>query len=176
MYRGTTPTLCFSLLSLNKVVNVSEMWITLRNLIQEFTYTLEDENVRFEQDQGKVYVTLSQEETLMLNPGKMKCQIRYLDKNGFAYATECKTVDVNDILADGVIGDLGVSGTNENNVSFDVLMQVEEGQVLSGTDNYDKLINKPTLNETVLVGSVTLSDIGIEKLPLSDIEKMFEEW
>lgn len=102
MYRGTTPTLCFTVMTILDLTKLKEVWVTLQNLVYERTYT--GDEVRIDTDTKKMYVDMSQEETLSFSAGKVDVQIRMLMNDGKAYATEIVTTTVEEVLRDGVIG------------------------------------------------------------------------
>lgn len=103
MYRGTTPTLCFTIMTMLDLSKVKEVWVTLRSLVYERTYS--GDEVRIDNDSKKMYVDMSQYETLSFSPGKIDVQIRMLMEDGKAYATEIVTTTIEEVLKDGVIGD-----------------------------------------------------------------------
>lgn len=58
-------------------------------------------------------------------------------------------------------------------------MQVHEGiwkVVIESPATYGSLPDKPKLNGVVLEGDVSMKDVGIEPIPLSEIVKMFKDW
>lgn len=60
-----------------------------------------------------------------------------------------------------------------------VRMSVNEGigqMVIEGAATYGSLPDKPKLNGVTLNGDVSLNDIGVEPIPLSEIAKMFKGW
>ena len=99
MYRGTTPTLEFTLPF--AVSELSKAWITIgqfgKSVIKR---TLAECTV----DGDKIIVTLTQQETLQLRvDDDTEIQIRALKPSGEALASEIITVDVKRILEEGVI-------------------------------------------------------------------------
>ena len=44
-----------------------------------------------------------------------------------------------------------------------------------GTSNYEELENLPSINGTVLAGSLSLSDLGLVEARESDIEELFKK-
>lgn len=118
MFRGTTPTLCFTVMTTLDLTKLKEVWVTLQNLVYERTYT--GDEVRIDADTKKMYVDMSQEETLSFSAGKIDIQIRMLMENGKAYATEIVTTTVEEVLKDGVIGDdPAESGGDTGDISED---------------------------------------------------------
>lgn len=59
--------------------------------------------------------------------------------------------------------------TNELEIGLEV-QEVMEGQGGSGSNNYEKLKNKPSINKVVLSGDKSFEDLGIS--PLSNLEIM----
>ena len=99
MYRGTTPTLEFTLPF--AVSELSEAWITIgqfgKSVIKR---TLNECTV----GDDKIIVKLTQDETLKLRvDDDTEIQIRALKPSGEALASEIITVDVKRILEEGVI-------------------------------------------------------------------------
>lgn len=194
MYRGTTPTLCFTIMTNVDLNNVVEFWITVQNLVKEITFYTED--VVLDPENKKAYIQMTQEQTLAFSFGKAKVQARFLTLSGAAYATEIGEIDVKEILHDGMIfappEENPDEGGGENpeepeplslenidkNYPFSIKLQVNEGMQVpgSGTDNYNALRNLPKLNGQVLSGNMSLSDIGIGTVSLAEIEKMFKGW
>lgn len=125
MYRGTTPTICLTVMTSLDLSKIKTVWVTFQNLVYERTYT--GEEVKINPETKKVYVEMSQEETLSLSSGKLDVQIRFLMDDGRAYATEVATTTVEDVLRDGVIdydsseggGESGDIPGNDGNGSSD---------------------------------------------------------
>lgn len=192
MYRGTTPTLCFTIMTNVDLGNVAEFWVTIRNLVGEVTFCAED--IVLDPQNKKAYVRMTQEQTLAFSSGKAKVQARFLTSQGVAYATEIGEIDVKEILRDGVIfapqsGGQGEETVPENppalrvdgvdrNYPVSIPLQVNEGlQVAAGgTDNYNSLRNLPRLNGAVLSGNMSMADVGIKTLSLAEIRDMFKGW
>lgn len=191
MYRGTTPTLCFTVMTDVDLNNVVEFWVTIQNLVNEITFYTED--VVLDPKNKKAYIRMTQEQTLAFSFGKAKVQARFLTLSGMAYATEIGEVDIKEILHNGVIfapenGD-EEEAVPENPAPLSLMnvdkaypvsipLQVNEGlQVAAGgTDNYNALRNLPKLNGTVLAGNVSMPDVGIKTLSLAEIRDMFKGW
>ena len=103
MYRGTTPTLVYNINS-DSELNLSSMkqiWVTLKNLCYEKTY--EKKELIINDEEKKIEIKLTQEDTLRFTKGSVKTQIRFLDENDSAYASNIEEVDINNILKEGVI-------------------------------------------------------------------------
>lgn len=112
MYRGTTPTICLTVMTSLDLSKIKTVWVTFQNLVYERTYT--GEEVKIVPETKKVYVEMSQEETLSLSSGKLDIQIRFLMDDGRAYATEIATTTVEDVLRDGVIDYVPAEGGGES--------------------------------------------------------------
>lgn len=48
--------------------------------------------------------------------------------------------------------------------------------MFGGTDNYQILKNKPSVNGVVLTGNKSIQQLGISGIPLAEIQKMFQGW
>lgn len=100
MYRGTTPTIVFTINSDLDLNTIKEVWITF-DVTPLLTFTKED--VVINDDDKSITLNLTQEDTLKFNKHEMKVQLRFLLEDGNAYASPIKTVTVNSILKNGVI-------------------------------------------------------------------------
>lgn len=100
--RGTTPTLTIILPDDFPVSDLSEAEVVIssdgevKSLKQTSDIMLDDEN-------NALVVEYTQEETLDLSAGKASCQVRVLDNSGNAFASKIVSVDVLEVLRDGVI-------------------------------------------------------------------------
>lgn len=98
MIRGTTPTFTFNLPF--DVSNVKSAYITLKSNGVEVEKGLEDCTL----SETTIATTLTQEETLKLPKNRRaQIQLRVLTNDNNAFATEIFTVEVADILKEGVI-------------------------------------------------------------------------
>lgn len=102
MYRGTTPSIVFNVnpdFDLSKVV---EVWVTLKNSINEKTFTISE--VEVEAEEHTLTIMLTQEDTLAFKIlDTCEAQIRFLDEDGLAYASNIVTLNIGRILKEGVI-------------------------------------------------------------------------
>ena len=100
MYRGTTPTLTFGLPFATD--NIKSLYITFVD--KNDSIVLEKDIASCTLSGKSVSVTLTQEETLALEGrSETRIQLRVLDNNGTALASDIITVQVKEILKDGVI-------------------------------------------------------------------------
>lgn len=102
MFRGTTPTLRFSIDS--ELVNfddIKEVWISFDNPTK-MTFTKKD--VVFDAEKKQILLTLKQKDTLSLS-GKVGVQMRILTVNDEAFATSIKTVTFEPLIKGGIIGE-----------------------------------------------------------------------
>lgn len=99
MRRGTTPRIIWKLpFSMEIVV---EMWLTLSQRSREVLTKTKAEMI---EENGSVYVTLSQEDTLSLDDHcDVEIQVRGRTTAGEAFASQIRRVTVEEILKDGVI-------------------------------------------------------------------------
>lgn len=111
MYRGTTPTICFSLISSMDLADAAGIWLTFSMFGRSMTFT--DDRITVDAPERKMYVTLTQQETLSLGTGTVKVQARILMRDGTAYATDVSDVEVMGVLMDGEICD-GTDDSDED--------------------------------------------------------------
>lgn len=101
MIRGTTPTFIFEIDTGGVEFEVERIWLTFKQGRVEITKTENDICVT---ENSELIVTLTQDETLQFESGKMvEVQARILTKDDKALATEILQVHSNRILKGGVI-------------------------------------------------------------------------
>lgn len=98
MTRGTSPDIELVIPDVNLESCVS-LYVTIKQDYTEVTKTLDD----IEITDGKLYVSLSQEDTLRFKPPTAQIQVRGILDTGKAFATSINTIPVDDILKNGVI-------------------------------------------------------------------------
>lgn len=101
MYQGTTPAVTFTI----KGYDLTDMsvYVTFMNNRELLTKT--DVVVTFDNvtETSTIVCRLSQEETLAMKKGNVKAQIRFIDENNQAYATEKADINIDDVLYQEVI-------------------------------------------------------------------------
>ena len=101
MYRGTTPTLVFTVTPELDLPALAEAWLTIRQAEVEITHSLPD----LVPTEGGFSVTLTQAETLGLSASaSCRVQLRALTGAGQAMASNILSLPVGGILKCGVIG------------------------------------------------------------------------
>lgn len=101
MYRGTTPTLVFTVTPELDLSTLAEAWLTIRQAEVEITHSLPD----LVPTEGGFSVTLTQAETLGLSSSaSCRVQLRALTGAGQAMASNILSLPVGGILKCGVIG------------------------------------------------------------------------
>lgn len=105
MIRYTTPTLTFKITSEFDFSKISEVWFTIANFDTEETFKYSAEEVAIDEDEKTISVMLSQEDTSAFEDGEVEVQLRVLDENNLAYATDIFEVEMKRVLKDGVITD-----------------------------------------------------------------------
>lgn len=100
--RGTTPRIFIQLPPGLVQSDIAELWLTFSQKAELFTKSLDD--MTYGSD-GRLSVTLSQSETLMLNDcgGYVRIQARMRTQSGEAAATEIIVTGAGSILKDGEI-------------------------------------------------------------------------
>jgi len=101
MYQGTTPAVTFTIKGYD--LTDTSVFVTFMNNRELLTKT----NVMVTFDDGTetstIVCQLSQEETLAMKKGNVKAQIRFIDENNQAYATEKADILIDDVLYQEVI-------------------------------------------------------------------------
>ncbi|MBO7695425.1 MAG: hypothetical protein J6T10_22600 [Methanobrevibacter sp.] len=100
MVRGTTPTLILKLNTDLDVGNMKQIWVTFKSIMNEVTLSKNDIRVINESD---LIISLSQEQTLKFTEGIVSVQVRLLTPDNKAYATKIKTINMSNVLKEGVI-------------------------------------------------------------------------
>lgn len=103
--RGTTPTIEITVQTEIDLHQVAEVWIYIaQQNTDKVSKKLTD--VSFDYEHRKMFVTLSQKDSLALKEGDAVFQIRLLLMDGTALATLASKVDVKPIYKQGVITEL----------------------------------------------------------------------
>lgn len=103
MIRGTTPSIKFHITSMFEFETIEEVWITLKTWETEETFKYSATEVDIDAENKTITISLSQEDTLAFEDGTVELQLRLLDTNHLAYATDIFEVEMKRILKDGVI-------------------------------------------------------------------------
>lgn len=101
MYRGTTPTIIFNINSDLDFEMLSQVWVTFKSQTAEVTKDMSE--IKLDNENRKIYVRLSQTETLQFNNQCAEAQIRFLTTDGTAFATNIVKLPVNAVLKGGII-------------------------------------------------------------------------
>lgn len=103
MYQGTTPAVTYSIMGMD--VSAMTPFVSFKNGTEVLTKT--GDSVVMEYDGGADITTvicyLTQQETLAMQPGSTKTQIRFIDSDGQAYATDKATLRVEDVIYKTII-------------------------------------------------------------------------
>ena len=98
MTRGTTPTFIITVKDLDTLQNNS-VYITFKQ--SDVCLTLKDKDITIEENRISAYLT--QEQTLQFRKKKKKMQVRGIDMNGTAWASNIVNVPVNQVLCGEVL-------------------------------------------------------------------------
>ena len=102
MFRGTTPTLIFEINSDLDLDTLTQIWVTILDCGgHKFTWDIT--RVTTDNVKKEVTLALTQEETLALSLGNALVQIRFLTSDDVALTTACATLNIQDVLKEGVI-------------------------------------------------------------------------
>jgi hypothetical protein len=99
--RGTTPYLTATIKDNIDLSNITTAWLTIA---QDNIIVLDKKTEDLTISGNKVFIRLSQEDTLSLKSGVSSyIQLRLLTDGELAYASQCDFVSVERIIKDGVI-------------------------------------------------------------------------
>lgn len=101
MYRGTTPTFSFRLNTDIDFEQIEVLYVTFRSQLFEISFDKND--CTLDNETKTISVQFTQEQTLKFSPGSVNVQIRLRVGRHRAYATPIKSIDISQILKDGVI-------------------------------------------------------------------------
>ena len=102
MRRGTTPTLELTLTGVDAIAS-DKIYVTLKQSQREITKTNEDLSIESGESESVINLYLSQQETLSLRTGTCEIQVRGINALGDAWASDIATINIKEILRDGVI-------------------------------------------------------------------------
>lgn len=101
MTRGTTPVYTITIDGVDDL-SVYKLYITIRQNAKLVTYTSEDTDA-VQIDGTTLTLALSQADTLTFRQGVADLQVRAVDAEGVAWASDIAEIEINPILKDGVI-------------------------------------------------------------------------
>ena len=103
MYQGTTPALTFEIEGFNAVGMTP--YVSFKRGSDVLTKTGSDVTVVYDSDNEKSVIVcqLSQEETLSMKQGSAVVQMRFIDSNNLAYATDKADLDVDSVIYKEII-------------------------------------------------------------------------
>lgn len=105
MIRGTTPSITFVIEDEGfDFENIDDVWITVADYFTKKTYKHSEGNISIEPELKSISAILTQEDTLTFVEGNIDVQIRLVDKNGLAFASDIFKTTMKHILEGGVIG------------------------------------------------------------------------
>lgn len=102
MIRGTTPPITLYVEGYDLTGKTVEIYLKCigKDLIEK---TGDDLEIAYENEESVIQFSLSQEETLAMRTGFVTIQVRWIDADGLALATEMATRPVGDILKPEII-------------------------------------------------------------------------
>lgn len=101
MYQGTTPAIVFSIKGYN--LTDATVYVSFKRGNDVLTKTEVEVSWDETTQISTVVCELTQEETLAMKRGAVVVQIRFIYENGQAYATNKKTIEVQDVIYPAVI-------------------------------------------------------------------------
>ena len=103
MRRGTTPDYILTVAGYD--LTACDVYVTLAQFVQEITLTGVRLDISYDSETqaSSIVFCLTQAETLRFKTGNAEIQVRFIDANGVAQATEIKSVPVMPVLFEEVI-------------------------------------------------------------------------
>lgn len=102
MRRGTTPTLELTLTGVDSIAS-DTLYVTVKQSQKEITKTNDALTVVVGETDTVISLYLTQQETLSLKRGTAEVQVRGISSLGDAWASDIATINIKEILKDGVI-------------------------------------------------------------------------
>lgn len=103
MYQGTTPSIVYNVKNFD--MTGAKLFVSFKQGTKDVITKTEGVTVVYDdiENVSTVVCPLTQEETLALKQGGVQTQIRFVFANGQAYATNIVSLDVRNVLLQGVI-------------------------------------------------------------------------
>ena len=101
MRQGTTPV--YSLIVTGYDLTDKTVFVSVSSRGRRITKTGDELSIAYGDGASTIAFSLTQEETFSLVLGQAEVQVRFIDSNGTARATEIKTIPVERVLQPGVI-------------------------------------------------------------------------
>ena len=103
MIRGTTPTLTFNIKTDLDLTELMKAEITFKSVYGSKEKTWDENEVTIDPVEKQIMLTLTQEDTLYFNEGKINVQLRLKMQNEKVYASDVVNTTLDKILKEGVI-------------------------------------------------------------------------
>lgn len=106
MYRGTTPTLLFTIEGID--LTGCTVYISISDSAHKRTWTWNNADnpgiqISTTEEGCSILLPLTQEETLVIPPARALVQVRWINEDGVARATDVAAFNVDDVLYQEVI-------------------------------------------------------------------------
>lgn len=101
MIRGTTPDYLLSIDGYD--ITGKRVFVTIAQGMRKITKTNEELEIRMDGENAKIGLSLTQQDTLGLMVGSADVQVRMIDENGYAEATDIAKINVSRVLLERVI-------------------------------------------------------------------------
>lgn len=104
MFRYTTAKIKFRLITPIDFDTISDIWVTLQsNITTKKTWKLSKEEVSIDKDENTVILKLTQGDTSSFNVGTVDTQLRFINKDGEAFASNIKKIEISRVLEEGIM-------------------------------------------------------------------------
>lgn len=101
MIRGTTPDFILEIEGYD--LTGMTVYVTISQGFVKLTKSNDDLDIRVNGGNSEIWLSLTQADTLALRVGSADVQVRMIDRDGHADATETATVNISRVLLEGVI-------------------------------------------------------------------------
>lgn len=101
MKRGTTPRVLLTVNGLELKGDEQRIIVTIKQKAVQLDY--EDDDITVNTEKNTITVYMTQEQTLRLKQGSAQIQLRIRTKDGVAIASNIVSIDVGEILKEGII-------------------------------------------------------------------------
>lgn len=196
MYRGATSTVCLNLITAIDLTRLTTAKVAFKALSKSLFVDVEEVNI--DRPGKRLYVSFTQEQSLSFPPGVAEVQAKLMFSDDRVYVSDISRIRFRRTLDTSVMYQLveNPDGEEEESEMADRIgLRIEEGQRFGGVESYNELKNLPKLDGVTIMGNIhekdpnifawarqpnkpeyTPGEIGLEPIPLADINAMFRDW
>lgn len=101
MIRGTTPDFLLTIDGYD--ITGKRVYVTISQGMRKITKTNDELEIRMDGENAEIGLSLTQQDTLGLMVGSADVQVRMIDENGYAEATDIAKINISRVLLEKVI-------------------------------------------------------------------------